>query len=244
MTTTTDIANRALQLIGTRTTIASLGEASNEAIQANLSYAPVTDWCHGAANWNFARKTAALTLQKTVQLPPSAWSSTSPSPPWLNEFILPTDFIQARYLTNSAAAQTTNYDGEPKRFAIADDYVSSAETKVLLTNETNAVLVYTGRIIDPTAWPWYFERFAVTALAWTLALALTGDKVLLEALDNTLMRFFIIAEEANRKEGLLPEDTTPEWIQALGITYPLRRFQQPQQFQPQQQRRQGNDNQR
>ena len=58
MTTTTDIGNRALAMLGSRTNMASLAENSNEAIQVNLVYSIVTDWAFAATNWNFARKVA------------------------------------------------------------------------------------------------------------------------------------------------------------------------------------------
>lgn len=223
--TSTDIANRALQLIGTRTNIASLAESSNEAIQANISYLPVRDWCLGAVNWNFARRTVKQAVAKSLALPPPApWSTASPSPPWLYEYALPADVLKIQYVTNSTAnAANTAYRGEPQRFVVAIDILGGVEQRVLLTNEASAVIIYTGIVVDPTEWPWMFERFMVSSLALTLSMALTGDKELTKYLDDVAMRYFSIALEANNTEGLSFNDTTPEWIQALGINYPLRR---------------------
>src|ERR1700733_7110522 len=117
MTTTTDIGNRALQLVGTRTTMASLAEQSNEASQINLVFTAIQNWCSGLANWNFARNTALLNVFKVAVGP--TWSNAYPSPGWNYQYQLPTDFIRAIYLTNSDVNTNTTtsspatFIGEP-----------------------------------------------------------------------------------------------------------------------------------
>jgi len=219
-TTDVDITNRALQLIGTRTTVTTMGESSNEAIQANLVYNAVRDWCFGVSNWNFARKVVSLTVGKQFTGAAGTWSSTVPQPPWKYEYKLPADFIRAIYLTNSAHATTQAYDGDPQRFSFGNDTITAVVQQVILTNESPAILIYTAQITDPTLWPWYFERFMVGTLAWTLSMTLSGDKELVAYLDNVAMRMFTIAEQKNREEGLSFGDKTPEWIQAIGVPYP------------------------
>lgn len=232
MTTNIDVANQALIALGRRTIITSFTQDSVEAKAINSIYNFIQDWSLSLANWNFARRTAVLTQNKAVVLPPTTWGLTSPSPPWTHEFALPTDFIKALYLTNNDPNGTVGYAGELKRFAIAAS--EDGLTRVLLTNETAANLVYIFRIIDPTLWPAYFERFMVAALAWQLAAVLEGDQRLVQYFDDLTARNFQIAEQINREEGLIFADTTPEWIQAVGINYPYRRqdgrvlMQQPQ----------------
>jgi hypothetical protein len=68
----------------------------------------------------------------------------------------------------------------------------------------------------------------VIALAHTTCYALTGNMKLLEELTQMLEQQISIAMQSNLAEGLMIEDTTPEWIQALGINYPYRRFGTPQ----------------
>ncbi len=63
----------------------------------------------------------------------------------------------------------------------------------------------------------------VDTFASTLCMALTGDEALLKFLDNKALQSMQIAMEANVAEGLRMGDTTPEWIQAMGINYPFRR---------------------
>lgn len=215
----TAVANEALQLIGTRTNISSLSENSNEAQAMNLIYSDVLDWCLAMANWNFARTTVALTVTKVLNPPPPVpWSGAVPPPPWDAEYLLPADFIRARYVTTTTANQgNTLYLGEPQRFAIAVDGVP-----VLLTNQANAILIYTARITTTTLWPGYFSRFMTAALAWFGSFQLSGERGVQQYLDGLTTRLFMIAEQINREEGLVYEDTTPEWIQALGINYPNR----------------------
>lgn len=226
MTTNVDIVNRSLQLIGTRTTIAAMNEQSNEAVQANLVYTAVQNWCLVQANWNFARTTAILSEVKHVTAPVGTWTTSSPVPPWLYEYTLPTNFLRALYLTNTASITGNTYWlGEPQRFVTALDTIATIDTKVLLTNvATPAILIYTKVIDDPTLWPAFFERFVVAMLAWTLAPTLTEDKELVKYLDTIMTRFLATAVDINRAEGLDYKDTTPIWIQASGIEYPAKRL--------------------
>jgi hypothetical protein len=229
-TTTTDIGNRALLALGLQKTVSSLTQDSAEAKALNLIFAAVESWCFGLTNWNFARNTAVLTsLKGPTPTTPGSWTTAYPSPPWLMEYGLPSNFIRAIYLTNFDAKPGTDpgYLGEPKRFAVAFDTISTVQQKVILTNELTAVLVYTALVSDPTAWPWYFERLCVTALAHATCMALAKDMNLYQFLEGQLETQISIAVQANTIEGLIIQDTTPEWIQALGINYPYRRIEGP-----------------
>lgn len=225
MTTLVDIANRSLVMIGLQKKISSLTQDSAEAQTINAIITPIENWCFGLANWNFARRSSTLSnLKGPPPSNPSTWSTTYPSPPWLYEFSLPTDFIRALYITNSdPSTANPGYLGEPKRFVIANDTISAVEQIVLLTNQSAPVLVYTAFITDPTIWPWYFERLAVIALAQGISMSLVPNLNLLEELTQTLEQQISIASQINMIEGLQIPDTTPEWIQALGINYPYRR---------------------
>src|SRR3954468_25037564 len=95
------ICNRALQSIGTRTTIASLSELSVEARNCALIYDDTRDEVLQMAYWNFAQKTVYLALLKSAPGTPSnsastatQWTTDYPSPPWLYEYAYPEDCIQ------------------------------------------------------------------------------------------------------------------------------------------------------
>lgn len=224
MTTTTDIANRVIQTIGLQKRISGLTQDSAEAQAVALSFGPILDWCLGLTNWNFARATAILTMTKgPPPANPAAWTPIYPAPPWLYEYSLPTDFIRAWYMTNNTVNGPT-WIGEPKRFVLGVSVVALAQQQVLLTNEPAATLIYTTRINDPNLWRWYFERLFVMALARAICMALSGDSRLYQELSTDLEQQINIAVQANTAEGLIIEDSTPEWIQAIGIDYPYRRI--------------------
>ena len=228
--TTTNIANRALLQVGYKKVISSLSQDSPEAQSINEIYTPIVNWCFGISNWNFARQSGTLTLAKgPPSIAPGVWSSTYPPPPWLYEYTLPVNFIRAIYMTNQDnasinSATAAGWIGEPKRYVIANDTVSATVQPVLLTNESAPILVYTGSVADPTQWPWYFERLTVLALAVSVAPALTQNPQLVEMLSQMLEQQISIATQINQVEGLEIPDTTPEWTQALGISYPYRRL--------------------
>lgn len=223
MATQTDIGNRALQLLGTRTTVVSFTEQSNEAIQLSIAYGPVLNWCFGLANWNFSRTAFGLTIAKSLPASPGPWSQLYPAPPWRYSYTLPADFIRAIYITNNDLAAGL-FLGEPKRFVLAFDTVAGVGQEVLLTNEAPVTMIYTANQPNPNIWPWHFERLMVIALAQTVCIALTGDKKLGDELHQMLEQQINIATQANMVEGLIIDDTTPELIQAIGINYPYRRM--------------------
>lgn len=239
-TSIVNIANMALIMVGKQKVISGLAQDSAEAQAINTVINLVESWCFGLTNWNFARNTAILTSAKGPPgASPGTWSSTQPTPPWLYEYPLPSDFVRAIYVTNSNAAPTVGYLGEPQRFALGVDTISSTQQEILLTNQANAILIYTSFVTNPTVWPWYFMQLVVIALAQAISLALTGSLQLFQELSQALEQQIYIASQANMAEGLLLTDTTPEWIQALGINYPYRRLddRQQQQIQAQPTRR-------
>lgn len=224
-TSITDVANMALVTIGKQKQISALTQDSAEAKVINTIITLVQSWCFGLTNWNFARNTAVLSLTKGPPgASPPSWSSTYPSPPWLYEYLLPTDFIRALYVTNSGAAATAGYLGEPQRFALGVDTISATQQEVLFTNQPGSILIYTSFITNPTIWPWYFLQLAVLALAQAICMSLTGNLNLFQEISQALEQQIYIATQANVAEGLIIQDTTPEWIQALGINYPYRRL--------------------
>lgn len=104
MTTVTDICNRALQVIGTRTTVTDAeltNETSNEAKQFNLIYNNYRDDLLRMAPWNCARKIANLTYITSVPGTPentspatNLWQPGQPAPPWAYEYQYPVDCLR------------------------------------------------------------------------------------------------------------------------------------------------------
>jgi hypothetical protein len=126
MTTPTDIVNRALQLIGTRTTVTDVelaNNSTNEAIQANLVLNNIRDDTLRMAPWNFAMKTANLVYitsapgtPENTSAPTTLWQPGQPAPPWAYEYQYPVDCLRAQYLI--PATQTGYAGGIPITTAV------------------------------------------------------------------------------------------------------------------------------
>lgn len=143
MTTLVDIANQALASIGNRSTIASLVENSNEAIQANMIINNTILELLRMAPWNCAFNYATLIyITATGGTPenPSVvqtmWNKTFPAPPWTYEYQYPSDclrpcwivpqyvtgFAQGIPITTAMTGGVPNYwSGPPSKFKVAID---------------------------------------------------------------------------------------------------------------------------
>jgi hypothetical protein len=126
MTTQTDICNRSLQVIGTRTTVtdAELAASStNEAIQFNLIANNMRDDLLRLAPWDCGLKTANLvyvssqpgTPENTSAATP-LWQPGQPAPPWAYEYQYPVDCLRAVWMI--PANQTGFASGVPITTAV------------------------------------------------------------------------------------------------------------------------------
>src|SRR5580765_6431576 len=100
-----DIANMALLAINAGGTITDFAEQSRDAQVVNQYYTQARDDALGQAHWNFARKTAVLSLLKSapgtpefVGTPSTTWTSDYPAPPWAYEYQKPDDCLVMRYV--------------------------------------------------------------------------------------------------------------------------------------------------
>lgn len=127
MTTVTDICNRMLQKLGTRTTVTDVTGAgantSNEAIQFNLIYEETRDTLLRKAPWNCAMKTANLTYitsqtgtPENTSAATNLWAPGQPAPPWAYEYQYPVDCLQPRWVIPST--QTGFAGGTPITTAV------------------------------------------------------------------------------------------------------------------------------
>lgn len=193
------------------------------------------------AHWNFARKTQQLTLLKAapgtpefIGTVPATWNSTLPSPPWLYEYAYPDDCVKARFIVpsivtgwdgpvplTSAPAQpmVANWSGAWARFIVATSVDGAGNQRtVILTNQSQAILVYTMLVTNPDLWDPLYERAMVAALASRLVLNLTGDKQMRQMQVQIAMDAITQARIADGNEGPQVIDTTPDWILARGTT--------------------------
>lgn len=146
MTTESDIVNRALQAIGTQTTI-NAGElaspTSNEAIQANLILEPLRDSLLRMAPWDCATNFSNLTYITSVPGTPEntsagtfLWQKGVPAPPWAYEYQYPVDCLRALFVipqfqtgfsggipiaTAVTGGATAFWQGPPQKFKVTID---------------------------------------------------------------------------------------------------------------------------
>lgn len=236
----TAIANQALAGIGTRSTITSMQEASQEARNCLIFFESTRDEILRSAHWNFARKTQQLTLLKAAPgtpeftgTVPATWNSTLPSPPWLYEYAYPDDCLKARFvvpsivtgwdgpvpLTSAPAGglPMMTWQGSYARFIIGTSTDGAGNQRtVVLTNQSQAILVYTMVVTNPDLWDPQFARAMVAALASRLVLPLSGDKSLRKMLYEITMAAINAARITDGNEGPGIINTTPDWIEARG----------------------------
>lgn len=147
MTATVDIVNRALQALGTRTTVSVaelLAGSSNEAIQANLAVDPIRRSLLRMAPWNFAVKTANLVYitstpgtPENTSAPTTLWQPGQPPPPWAYEYQYPVDCLRALYVI--PATQTGFAGGIPITTAVtggAPAFWQGPPVKFQIRNDT------------------------------------------------------------------------------------------------------------
>ena len=106
MTANVDVANRALQLMGSRTNMSAsefAAQTSNEAIQSQLIMFELRDELNRMAPWDCATKWTTLTYITTIPGNPEnaisgapLWQPGQPPPPWSYEYQYPVDCLRAR----------------------------------------------------------------------------------------------------------------------------------------------------
>lgn len=105
MTTLVDIVNQALQSFGSRTTVASLSEVSNEATQANIIIQQLRLELLRKAPWNSATifdnlllVTSAPGTAENPSAPTTQWQRGQPAPPWTYEYQYPTNCVKPLWI--------------------------------------------------------------------------------------------------------------------------------------------------
>src|SRR6202035_5649706 len=158
MTAQVDIVNRALSALGTRTTVSTTelaNNSSNEAIQANLIYAPFRNRLLRMAPWNCAFNTATLTYITSAPGTPentsaatTVWQKGQPAPPWAYEYQYPVDCLRACWITPQTATGFASgipittavtggapsfWQGPPVKFRVAIDQFLSTTTASIIS---------------------------------------------------------------------------------------------------------------
>lgn len=249
MTASVDIANRALSAIGTRSQITSMSENSNEARKCNLLYDSLRDELLRLAPWNCATNYMNLSVVCAAPGTPenpgagaNVWEKGIPPPPWAYEYMYPADCIRPLWVVpqfatgfSSGVPITTAvtggapqfWNGPPVRFKVAIDQIGpegtpvtgGADTRVILTNQEQAILAYIKRVTNPDIWDPQFIQAMVAALAARLCIPLRGDKAMANMKIKEANTFITLARQGDGNEGLTINDLTPDWLRIRGYAY-------------------------
>lgn len=151
------VVNEALQQIAAQTTITALNDGSSAANYASVIYAPTVEVLLRELDPDFARVSAALGL---ISAPAAVL-------PWGYEYTYPATAIRLRQVQPPTYDP---FDPQPVRANVGFD----GGQKVILTNQANAIGVYTSSAITEVQWDAAFADAVVRRLANPLAMALSG----------------------------------------------------------------------
>jgi hypothetical protein len=248
MTSITDIANRALAAIGTRSQIASLSEQSNEAIQCNIYIDTCRRQILRMAPWNSGKNFNTLSLVSAAPGTPentsagtAQWQKNQPPPGWAYEYAYPQDCVKPCYIVpqfstgfSSTVPITTAvtggapsfWQGPPVKFQVGINQlldgvpaVNGADTKVIWTNQEFAILAYVKDVTDPNVMDDQLQEAWAMFLASKLVIALTGDKALANLRIKDANETIQVARVGDGNEGLTINDVTPDWIRTRGVDF-------------------------
>ena len=136
MTANVDIVNRALQHLGTRTTVTTTelaNETSNEAIQANLVLTRTRDQLLRMAPWDCAFNLTNLswitampgTPENQASYTSTLWQKGLPYPPWIYEYQYPVDCLRACWIV---PVVNTGFAGAVPVFPVATGFTPATYT--------------------------------------------------------------------------------------------------------------------
>lgn len=247
MTADVDIANRALSAMGGRDQIADLNEDSPEARACRLLMFKLRDELLRLAPWNCGTTFNNLALicsspgtpENPTGDPTLVWVRGQPYPPWLYEYAYPADCLRPILIVPQL---TTGYpgpvpifpfttsiapfmwSGPPMEYKVAVDQIEDgvptdggADTKIILTNQAQAILCYVKRVTNPDVWDDQFCQAFVSALSARLALPLSGDKDIAKLNLAMANSYIEIARAGDGNEGTTRNDVTPDWLQIRGV---------------------------
>lgn len=157
ITSSADVVNLALSLIGYPLRIGNLYEGSRAAKAALDIYSQARDAKLREGDWPFASRSVVATLLKSSPVggyfPPNTWSSAShPPQPWRYEYTFPDDCLEIR-ACKPQAYFVPNFQPQAYLFAVSNDNGYTPPRRVVLSNVADAMLIYTGQVTDPATWP-------------------------------------------------------------------------------------------
>jgi hypothetical protein len=245
VTSPAQLCNLALLQVAARANLQSINP-SDGTVAGDICtqlYQPTIDAFARAAHWNCLRfqtgpigstQPPPLQLIKAAAGTPEAIANpalAAPPQPWFYEYALPPDCLKARFLVplltpTATTPPLTSAGGSlfpalmPNvaiPFTVAVDVDAGGdELQVLLTNLSNAQLVYTRRLTNIALWDSQFVMGAKAALAVWLAPGLNGSVQLATAAMGIAKSMLDAARMSDGNEGPQVQDHVPDWISIRG----------------------------
>ena len=227
------LANLSLLSIGARSQISSFNEGSVEANACSTLFTFVFENLARSAPWNCLRQQAVLTLLAAAEGTPENPDGTTlplPPTPWLYSYAEPSDNLQIRYIVPSlpstslgnsplttasvSAATWLPSDGQIP-FAVA--YGTDSQNnpiQVILTNQTQAQVVYTVNQPNPVIWDSMLTSAFVSAMAAYLVPALSLNLPLMQLSIRAADAIIVQARVRDGDEGFTSQNREASWMQA------------------------------
>lgn len=162
--TANQVADTALEQIASQATVETNVVA---AAAVAIIYVPTVQLMLREMEPDFARRTAVLALS----------AAATPIPPWAYEYLYPADCVRLRQVRPPATGPGSPVDvndPQPIRANVAFDIISGVNTKVILSEQVNALAVYTSSSVTEVQWDSVFTDAVVRRLSNPLAMALSG----------------------------------------------------------------------
>lgn len=236
MTSQVDICNRALLGVGSRDQISSISpsDGSESADACSVLFTPTYESLARSAHWGCLRYQDTLSLLKAAADTPENPSGTLlpiPPSPWLYSYAYPANCLKVRALTpttlpNTGVTPFTTFNNAAPLglfesgqivYAVAYDVDSGGNPiRVILTNLSQAQIIYTINQPNPIIWDSQFQAAMVGALGAYLVPALSLNMTLMTTCIKLADGIIAQARVSDGNEGVTVMDHTPDWILARG----------------------------
>lgn len=228
------LCQRSLAQIGGKALISSVfpSDGSRAGDMCNLLYVPTYTQLGRCAWWGYFQKQNKLNLLGAAPGTPEGGSNgvgILPPQPWLYLYQIPVDSLKCRAIVpffpaqNDGVPLTTINNAAPicirgmGQIPFKIRYSTDADgnpLQTLVTNQSQAQLIYTVNQPNPVIWDSQFEAAFVAALAAFLVPALAMNLPLMQLQIGVAERIIAEARASDGNEGSTSQDHLPDWIRA------------------------------
>jgi hypothetical protein len=199
VTTEAQVCNLALGLLGQKQFIDRLDERTPEAQLCRVFFVPTWKHLLSTYDWSFARKDAALALTTQTRIG------------WEFAYAMPSDCIEPRRLWNGERRP-----GRGGTIPWARGAADADSAPLVLTDQEEAVLIYTANIATVARWPASFVTAVAAQLAVPIAGGLSVKPHLIPGFEQAAQRRLLEACAIDLAAQQLDEEAEAEHIRERG----------------------------